>query len=347
MNHWQTNYYPEHQNRLSLSPSPLLAGIRLLESRGIDIRELEQRWGYPLASLHHPYLRIPAFLARRFWDAACSLDADPALGLAAARPADLGQLLGLNYLMQLMPSRIEALRTMQRFWPLVASHVNFDLKQQANELHITARQSSPLRPAQEEIDYWFARQVHHLRSWVCAPNPILEVHMRRPRPTDPTPWEQLTNCPVHFSAKLDEMVLDVSALECERPAGPASVRRALEEALEDYAQQTREGRPLELISSSILQHLHHGVSLDIQAERLHMTTRTLHRTLLLDGWSFSELIDIHRRYLAHDLLMDGELAIAEIADQLGYGEVSSFTRAIRRWYDMTPSELRDKPQRNS
>lgn len=341
MNHWLTNNYPKHKERCSLSPSVILAGLRLLENRGADMALLQQRWGFPLAALRQPHLRLPAFLARRFWEAARGLCDEPALGLAAAKPADLGQLLGLSYLMQLMPNRLEALQVMQRYWPLVAGHIAFHFEQQADVLRISLQTPAQLRPAEEEVDYWYARQIQHLRGWVCAPEPLLEVRLRRPRPADPSPWERQANRPVRFSAERDELVLDLEALQFERPAGPARVRRALEEALDDYARQTAEGSLLELASSAVLQELGSGLNLDDLAKRLHMTPRTLHRSLLRDGWSFSDLLDIHRRYLAHDLLQDGVLPIAEIADQLGYGEVSSFTRAIRRWYGTTPGALRD------
>ncbi|WP_170930296.1 MULTISPECIES: AraC family transcriptional regulator [unclassified Pseudomonas] len=341
MNPWLTNNYPNHRDRLSLSPSTVMAGIRLLESRGTSMQALQQRWNFPLSALRQPYLRLPAFLSRHFWECARALDDDPAIGVAAARPADLGQLLGLNYLMQLAPTRLEALHMMQRFWPLVASHLQLHFDQQPGTLRFELQAPAKLRPAVEEVDYWCARQIHHLRSWICAPNPIIEIHLRRPPPVDAGPWQRLADRPVYFAAPRDEMVLDVEALQFERPAGPLSVRKALEESMDDYACQTAKGSLLEMASSAVLQELRTGINLEDMAERLHMTARTLHRALLRDGWSFSELIDIHRRYLAHDLLLDSPLSIAEVADQLGYSEVSSFTRAIRRWYGTTPSELRD------
>ncbi|MFP3678401.1 AraC family transcriptional regulator ligand-binding domain-containing protein [Pseudomonas sp. SIMBA_041] len=345
MNPWLTNNYPNHRKRLSLSPSTVLAGIRLLESRGIPLSELQQRWNFPLSAFRQPYLRLPAFLSRHFWECARTLDNDPAIGLAAARPADLGQLLGLNYLMQLAPTRMEALQTMQRFWPLVASHIDLRFEQQGDTLRFGLQAPAKLRPAVEEVDYWCARQIHHLRSWVCAPNPIIEIHLRRPRPVDPGPWERLADRPVFFSAQRDEMLLDVQALHVDRPAGPSSVRLALEESMEDYACQTARGSLIEMASSAMLQELRGGLNLEDMADRLHMTARTLHRALLRDGWNFSDLIDIHRRYLAHDLLLDSTLSVAEVADSLGYSEVSSFTRAIRRWYGTTPSELREENPR--
>lgn len=341
MNLCLTNNYPVHQARFSLSPSGVLAGLRLLEARGVDLRSVQERWGFPLATINQPHLRLPAFLSRRFWEVAAELDGDPAFGLAAARPADLGQMLGVSYLMQLMPSRLEALATLQRYWPLVAGHIALPMERHADRLHLGLLATAPVLPTQLELDYWYARQIHHLRSWVCAPEPLLEVRFRRPAPADPGPWERLAGRPVCFAAERDELVLDYAALCHERPAGPSSVRQALEDALDDYARQTIEGNLLELVSSAVLQQLHSGLSLDSLAERLHMTPRTLHRALLRNGWSFSDLIDIHRRYLSRDLLQSSDVSIAEIADRLGYGEVNSLVRAIRRWYGSTPGALRE------
>jgi AraC-like DNA-binding protein len=329
------------QARYSVSPSGILASLRLLESRGVDLRLLQERWGFPLATLDQPYLRLPAFLSRRFWEVAAELDSDPSLGLAAARPADLGQMLGVSYLMQLMPSRLQALETLQRYWPLVTAHIALPMERQGDQVRLGLVATAPILPTQLELDYWCARQIYHLRSWVCAPDPLLEVHFRRPPPADSGPWERLAGRPVYFAAERDELVLDYAALSHRRLAGIASVRQALEDALEDYARQTLDGNLLELVSSTVLQELHRGLSLETLAERLHMTPRTLHRALLRDGWKFSDLIDIHRRYLTRDLLQHSDASIAEIADALGYGEVNSLIRAIRRWYDSTPGALRE------
>lgn len=337
-----TNNYPGHRARYSLPPSVILAGIRALELQGVDLPTLERTWGYSLAALRRPQLRLPAFLARRFWESASALSGDPALGLAAARHIDPGQLLGLGYLMQLMPSRLEALQTMTRHWPLVAAHMALNLQVQGQEVFLGLSCEHGLRPAQAEIDYWLYRQLQHLHSWEGAPPALLEARLRRPRPADERPWKKLCGDRIRFGMAHDELLLDLSALRHERAAGSPGIRQALEEALHEYARQTAAPSPLEAVSAAVLRAPQAANDFEALAGRLNMTSRTLHRALQREGWSFSEIVECHRRYLAHDLLCDGRLNIAEVADRLGYAEVRSFARAFRRWYGIPPSELRER-----
>ncbi|WP_274642744.1 AraC family transcriptional regulator [Pseudomonas serbica] len=340
MSHWLTNNFPEYRQRSSLCPSPIMAALRSLESQGIEPQHLQGHWRLPLATLRQPFLRLPSFLARRFWEVALELSNDPALGLAAARHVDPGQLLGLGYLMQLMPTRLEALVVMLEFWPLLAGHVDLRLEQHEGRVHLSLHPGAGVLPAPEEVDYWVSRQIQFLRSWVCASDALLEVRLRRPPPVEPQPWHTLSQKPVYFGTEHNELVLDQAALQEQRPGGSLSIRQALDDALHEYVRHTATPSVLESVSAAVMQELRGELSLEVLAKRLHTTPRTLHRALLRDGWSFVDIIEFHRRYLAHDLLQANEMSVAQIADHLGYSEVRSFTRAFRRWYADTPSQFR-------
>ena len=71
-----------------------------------------------------------------------------------------------------------------------------------------------------------------------------------------------------------------------------------------------------------------------------MAPRTLQRRLSDEGVSFSRVLEDLRRVMAERLLHDRELAIYEIAFLLGFSEPSTFHRAFRRWYGVTPLEYR-------
>ncbi|MOA54005.1 transcriptional activator FtrA [compost metagenome] len=47
-----------------------------------------------------------------------------------------------------------------------------------------------------------------------------------------------------------------------------------------------------------------------------------------------------RQTLAEELLASTGLSLEEIADRLGYGEVSNFLHAFKRWRGMTPGRYR-------
>ena len=76
------------------------------------------------------------------------------------------------------------------------------------------------------------------------------------------------------------------------------------------------------------------------AERLHMTTTTLHRHLKSEGLSWQQIKDEARRDAAIDYLSNGKYTNTEIAELLGFSDISAFHRAFRKWTGKTPQQFR-------
>lgn len=81
-------------------------------------------------------------------------------------------------------------------------------------------------------------------------------------------------------------------------------------------------------------------SVDEVANALGISVRTLHRKLKAEGVVFSEISDAHQHRLACQLLDDPGVSVETVAAQVGYSDVSNFTRAFRRWTGMTPAAYR-------
>ncbi len=71
-----------------------------------------------------------------------------------------------------------------------------------------------------------------------------------------------------------------------------------------------------------------------------MSVRTLQRRLADHGVDFSSILERARFDRAVALLADPSMSIVNITLELGYSEVSSFSRAFRRWTGMPPAEFR-------
>lgn len=83
-------------------------------------------------------------------------------------------------------------------------------------------------------------------------------------------------------------------------------------------------------------------SLEQMAERFSMSSRTLKRRLQGEQARYSDLVETEMRLRAERLLVEERLPVAEVAHQLGYHDVSNFSRAFRRWTGRTPREFRDR-----
>jgi AraC-like DNA-binding protein len=77
---------------------------------------------------------------------------------------------------------------------------------------------------------------------------------------------------------------------------------------------------------------------DELARALHLSERTLRRRLALEGTSYQALLDEVRRALALTLVLRSDLSFAQMAEQLGFADASTYYRAFKRWTGTTPRE---------
>lgn len=71
-----------------------------------------------------------------------------------------------------------------------------------------------------------------------------------------------------------------------------------------------------------------------------MSRSKLYRELAKRNQKFSSIIESQRKSFAIEQIKNREISIAEISDLLGYANVSAFTRAFNRWFNVSPSKMR-------
>ena len=81
---------------------------------------------------------------------------------------------------------------------------------------------------------------------------------------------------------------------------------------------------------------------DSACRALKLSRRTLQRRLKAERTSFQAVLQEVRADLAVRYLRDARLKALDIAMLLGYSNIGSFTTAFKTWYDMPPSEYRQR-----
>ncbi|MGB3770587.1 MAG: AraC family transcriptional regulator [Rhodococcus sp. (in: high G+C Gram-positive bacteria)] len=80
--------------------------------------------------------------------------------------------------------------------------------------------------------------------------------------------------------------------------------------------------------------------IDHAAHLLTLHPRTLQRRLSAEGTTFAAIVDDVRRGEALRYLTTTSLPMSQIAAAVGLSEQSTFTRACRRWWNSTPTDVR-------
>lgn len=78
------------------------------------------------------------------------------------------------------------------------------------------------------------------------------------------------------------------------------------------------------------------------ARLLAVHPRTLQRRLAREDTTFETLLDQVRRDAAHRYITTTSLPLTQVAALTGFAEQSSLSHAVRRWFSMSPRELRNR-----
>lgn len=93
--------------------------------------------------------------------------------------------------------------------------------------------------------------------------------------------------------------------------------------------------------TSLIEHQNaYDLTVERAAEQLHMSKSTLIRKLNAENQSFKHIMEGLKKRHAVRLLRQTETKLDAIALQLGYEDVSNFSRSFKRWFGCSPSTYR-------
>lgn len=172
------------------------------------------------------------------------------------------------------------------------------------------------------------------------------VHFEHQAPDDISEHIKLLGSNIHFNKPINSLFFEKKLLDTPVHNIDLQLKKSLSitmEQLLSISKQQLEQDWLHPFQERIIESLENGVpKIDDIAEQMFMSKRTLQRKLSNDGLSFLGAIESIRYKLASNYLSASELVLQDIAIVLGYSNVSSFSRAFKRWTNITPIEFRKK-----
>ncbi len=166
-----------------------------------------------------------------------------------------------------------------------------------------------------------------------------QIHFRHEPLAPLEHYQALTKATLCFGQEKDALVFPAKMLQ--QPPSPASeeVKNYLENFLEHESQG--HDQPLQFkVSKLIYELIPTGeATLTTIAPMVGMNVRTLQRELRLAGTEFRALLDEVRFEIARTAL-EQNYSITDVALNLGYSELSAFSRAFKRWSGIPPQQWR-------
>ena len=276
----------------------------------------------------------------------------------SAHPADLGLEVGLSYHLSaygilgygMMSSAtgVEALALAQQFLPLTYAFtvITYEARGESGQLKFVS--PSDLDPMLQRFVVERAmgaacRLLHDVLGGDFQLEAI-RLHYPRESQTQVTVPLHLFGAPVEFGGKENLLSFRREYLLRDLPqANPITVEMCKQMCAEQIERRRAKMGTATLIREYLDALPASGtIGLHDIARLLNTSERTLKRWLQSEGTSFSALQTAARHAKAEILLEDGRLSLTEVAEALGFSDLSTFSQAYKRWTGVAPSIARQR-----
>jgi len=313
------------------------AMLRGFQRLGVDPDDLCRDIGADPEVLRAPDSRVSVVVLARLWLSAERMLGDPMIGLHTAEAIGPSGL--LPYLMMTQSTVGQSLECFISSTRLAADNLVVTLDRgpatTAIEIHFAFRSGPGVAQTSEYVCGQLASHLYTTTGGRLVPDRVDFMHCARGPNAE---YRRIMQSEVRFERSDTRLEISTAALDWPLRTESAEVARSLS----DQAHRALTELDQEDLGARVGVYLRRTFtdagddSLEAAAASLAMSPRTLQRRLRDEGTSFRKVHDDARREIASDFLADPSLSISEVADRLGFADVSSFDTAFKRWTGRTP-----------
>jgi len=314
---------------------------KALEKAGCDSKSLIEQAGLDLQALNDPDARYSLKQTAHLWKLATEATQDSCFGLKVANQVNQHTFHILGHSLATSITLKELFLRIIRYFRLVTDIPELEFYEKNQNHYFVIHVPDEVQP--ESIDAFisvFIRSSRALQGSLFSP---LRIELRRSEPVDIETYRNILKAPLVFNAPKDMIVFDTASIELPLEGANPLLSREYDEIIMRYLARFDKENIQARIKVKIIENLAAG---EIQqqeiAKSLGLSTRSLQRKLSLENTTYSEILDNTRQELAISYVNNNTYSITEIAYILGFTDVSSFTRAFRRWTGLSPLHYREK-----
>jgi AraC-like DNA-binding protein len=323
----------------------LTAYAEAARSIGLDPFRMLRKVGLPTSALEHPDFRIPADRVRQLVDISAEAAGREDFGLMVGREFKLSMKGPLGLLMREQPTVRAAVEVLARYLKYQDDSVEIRLEAQDDGLLFEpVLLSARARADRQTVELTVAKYVQLLRALLGPAWRPQGVRFTHDPPEEIAPYLEMFGR-VEFSVGVNGIALSRADLDVEFPSADPDMAREIARYIERNAAQqsaTMTDRVTELIKR-LLPAGH--CTIDRVAQHLGVDRRTVHRRLVQEGKSFTQLVNEARKDLVAAQLGQRDQPLGVVANLLGFSSLSTFSRWFRQTYGVPASEFRNAPQR--
>lgn len=320
----------------------------VIEEAGGDPERVLGVAGIHLETLSNPLNEIDLRAYCGLLNEAARQTQTPHFGLHYGQPFLPTRAGPIGFLTISAPTLLAGVRALCAFFPLQQENSIVQLRSAGPDLELVyevREERVDLRQDAEFTLMVFTNFFRHALGPIWSP---LAVEFAHSEPEGSDQHQTAFGAPVFFDMPTNCIRFRRGALHTTMPSADPQLHGIMQEVLRQRMSPSRDSGPtarpgqdfVDTVRSLIVDQMDDGPNLEQTAKQLFMSSATLYRRLRDVGIHFNELVRTTRRDLALDLLKDGGLSLTDISTQLGYSELSAFSRAFRQWLGMSPAQYR-------
>lgn len=173
-------------------------------------------------------------------------------------------------------------------------------------------------------------------------NKPIEVHFRHQPAHDIECYEKALRCKVSFEQEFNQVIYPESILNVPTYNPSPRVAAILKDEVQKLLTKVERLDSISLRIWRIFQSAPLSQPIDIESvsTQLNMTVRTMQRHLQLEKTSFQEELNLYKGEIAKRLL-NNQLAVTQVAHEMGFNDSSAFHKAFKRWTGITPKQFKE------
>ena len=308
---------------------------------GLEPAAMLRKFRIPPRCLWDPEVRVPVDSVRRLLEESAKRSGTENLGLMMAETRKLSDMGPLGLLIREQPTLRQALEACAHY----ANRLNEALFlhiEEAGSLVVVREELlfegfGPARQSTELAIGVIFRVLRHFLGDVWRPRRVCFAHSQ---PRDRTAHNQLFGVRVEFGRDFNGIVCSRTDLAGSNAQADKGIARLAKQLLDSDA-QAQQADISAHVRQAIVRMLSSGTcSIETVAQQMGIDRRTVHRRLLKEGQTFSQLQNSVKRELAARYLEDPRRRMAGVAELLGFSSLSGFSRWHREQFGATASAMR-------
>jgi len=318
--------------------------LAVLESLDYKCDNLLLKTGLVRAKLQDTHNELSKESENKFYHNVLDLVNNKLIGLQLGE-GFLPQTYGLfGYALLSAKTLRHALQFTTHFYQLTFTYFTFDFKVYGEEAEFIITNPIPtdLQVLNLLIDRDMSAAIVLFSEMIGYSFPLIRVELPHSGHGHQQKYCDYFNCDVIFNQPKGKLIFNSMLLDKALPNGDATTS--------DYFRQQCQMLVTRLSGSSkfvdqvrmiILSRPGYFPDIDLIAEKLSMSSRTLRRKLTEEQSNYREILDEIRYKLAIEYLSETKIPLSEISDLLGYSEPGNFTHAFKRWSGEAPIKYRE------